>query len=372
LEINTRLQVEHPVTELTTGLDLVALQLKIAEGGALPFTQEEVVLKGHAIEARVYAEDANNDFLPCTGTLYDWHLTQHAGIRVDTGVERGSEVSVHYDPMLAKVIAYGADREEATRRLRSCLESASILGVTTNRRFLCRVLDSTPWAEGDLHTHFIEEHASLLADTIPPERLKHAAIAASTHYVMQRDKERSILPHVQYAWRNNPFRDERYDWLSAEGEEAMRVFIGKNGPNTWRCTLEGEAHEVVVLRDSPGALKLAIDGHVRPFRIVTEGDSLWLHDGEFDFSLSAVPLFPAAGDADAEDGCSAPMPGKVLSIRIAVGDEVEEGAPLVVLEAMKMEHTLCAGQAGTVSEVFIAEGDQVRGGELLVALEPLA
>ena len=368
LEVNTRLQVEHPVTEMVTGLDLVALQLAVAEGTPLPFTQDEVTLSGHAIEARLYAEDPDNSFLPCTGPVLDWNVPAEEGVRVDSGVERGSEVGVHYDPMLAKVIAYAQNRTEATRRLHACLESASVLGLTTNRRFLCRVLDSAPWREAALHTHFIEEHADALRDPLPGQRLVDAAAVATFQHVSAIDEAREILPALSYGWRNNPLADERYAWTAEGVESAIAVSIGQITGSSWRVEVNNEAFKLEVLERCEGSVLVALNGLARRYRVRTLGERVWVHDGVYTITLAAQPAFPDKDDEASEGGCQAPMPGKVLSVKVKAGDAVDEGDALVILEAMKMEHTLSAAKAGTVKEVLVSEGEQVDGGDALVLM----
>jgi len=369
LEVNTRLQVEHPVTELTTGLDLVAWQLIVAEGSPLPASQDEVSVQGHAIEARLYAEDPLGGFLPATGTLLDWSIPEAEGVRVDSGVEKGSEVSVHYDPMLAKVIAYGADRAEATRRLSAALERASILGVTTNRRFLCDVLALEAWHSGDLHTHFIEEHSASLMNAPSESVVARAAVVATVFRAEEADARRSILPAVAYGWRNSRFCDESFSWTGGASDEAVTVAVRKAGAG-WHVVAKGAEHRVVVLTRSEGRAAVEVDGHARTYSLRSAGSTCWVHDGRDTIALTALPAFPDATEDGADDGCVAPMPGKVLLIAVTEGDAVEEGDTLVVIEAMKMEHTLSAPTGGTVGEVLVEEGQQVEGGAPLVVLIP--
>ena len=369
LEVNTRLQVEHPVTELTTGLDLVALQLRVAQGEPLPISQEEVFLSGHAIEARVYAEDPNNDFLPCTGPVLDWHIPVTEGVRVDDGVACGGEVSVHYDPMLAKVIAHGATRAEATRRLSATLEKSSLLGVVTNREFLCRVLDTEAWASGELHTHFIDEHEDDLRVAVGTTTIEQAAAVATCHQVIGVQGQRSLLPGLGYGWRNNRVRRESYQWSSTGASEDVNVLIGAGGDDgVWSLAIDGREVTAEVLQQSSASMMLALDGHARHYRVRAHGSDTWIHDGQHTVVLSAVPAFPVGDDDAADGGCQAPMPGKVLAVHVSAGDHVEEGQSLVVLEAMKMEHSLTASVSGYVDEVLVSPGDQVEGGAPLVVM----
>jgi acetyl/propionyl-CoA carboxylase alpha subunit len=371
LEVNTRLQVEHPVTEMTTGLDLVALQLLVAEGGRLPLMQEDVQLTGHAIEARLYAEDPLNDFLPCTGSLLDWHIPERRHVRVDSGVTAGGEVSVHYDPMLAKVIAFGLTREAATRRLRTTLEQSSLLGVVTNRSFLCDVLATDAWAEADLHTHFIEEHAGELAGRPSERRIHEAAAVATCHRAMTVQAERTLLPGLTYAWRNNRSRRESYQWATDTSEAPLTVMVGADGVDRWSVNVDGQELALHVILAEQDALMVSIDGVARHYRLRSQASSVWLHDGAKTITLRAEAAFPDSDDDVASGGCQASMPGKVLAVHVKAGDLVEEGDTLVVLEAMKMEHPLVAAASGEVAEVLVAVGEQVDGGATLVVMREM-
>ncbi len=368
LEVNTRLQVEHPVTEAVTGLDLVALQLGVADGEVLPLSQEDVRTEGHAIECRLYAEDADAGFLPATGRVLDWHTPAVPGLRVDSGIESGSEVSVHYDPMLAKIITWGATRVEATRRMSRALRGSAALGVTTNRAFLARVLDHPAWAAGDLHTHFIEQHLSE-PEGVDPKVARRAATAVTVAITRSRAAAADRpLPGLSRGWRNSRWRDAEETWQA--GDVTLEVRHRWTGPDTLRVTdAEGANPVVVRVVDLEGPRwRLELDGHQRTMRLARDGERWWVQDGPHTTALTRRSRFPVAVVEEAAGSCVAPMPGKVLRVLVAPGDEVEAGAPLLILEAMKMEHTLAAPRPGRVAELLCVEGNQVEADATLVVL----
>jgi 3-methylcrotonyl-CoA carboxylase alpha subunit len=380
LEVNTRLQVEHPVTEMVTGIDLVAEQIRVARGERLSFTQEDLRLSGHALEVRLYAEDPANHFLPSTGRLVDFHVPTEEGVRLDTGVETGDEVSMHYDPMVAKIIAHGRTRDEARRRLVRTLERASVMGVTTNRAFLARVLEHPAFAAGSLSTHFIAEHLQdALAEPADAERDRLAVVAAALVGHTERAAGRVVLPALPAGYRNNRFGPERVtfevggatvevSYTPARGpgmagrRRAFDVVVGEGAPR--RYTLVSWHAPVLTLEDDAGA--------VHRFRVIVGegGARFWVHGPRGSVALRELPRFPERGAAKEKGSCNAPMPGKVVRVAVAEGEVVEAGAVLVVLEAMKMEHSVRAPEAGRVTRLAVREGDQVDGGAILAVVTP--
>ncbi|MCC6625178.1 MAG: ATP-grasp domain-containing protein [Deltaproteobacteria bacterium] len=375
LEVNTRLQVEHPVTEMVTGLDLVRLQIEVALGKPLPFRQEDLRISGHAIEARLYAEDADHDFLPQIGTLLDFEVPAAEGIRLDSGVERGDEVGIHYDPMLAKLVAFGATREEANRRLGRALAGASVLGVTTNIPFLRAVVAHPAWRAGALSTHFIADHREALAgrhlDPVLAARL--ATVAATT----RTDEARTILPDLPLGWRNNRFVDPLTSWTAREAGPAgathtlhCRHRALGGGRFLTRVGESDEGVEVTVLSHDAIVWRFEVAGRVLGARIVEADERLFVHVDGAELRLDRVPRFQSSAAARDQGSCKAPMPGKIMALRVEVGATVEAGQPLVVMEAMKMEHTLEAPAAGVVAEILVAVGEVVQADAELVRLEP--
>ncbi len=361
LEVNTRLQVEHPVTEETTGLDLVALQLDVAQGRELSVTQEGISQRGHSIECRIYAEEPANDFLPAIGQLLHWEFPECDGLRIDSGVRTGSDVSVYYDPMLAKVITYGETRSEATARMIYALSKSSIVGVRTNRSFLLDVLRHERWEQGELDTHFIdtefppERRAIELSDTLLGEALVVATVAVAH----DRAHARATLPGLPLGFRNNRWRDSEERWMVNGAEHEVRYRL--SGHDVYSVSGLSGTTTVRVHNRSGAVLRLELDGHVKECLFVgaANGREAFVQIGEALVELSVVERFP---DAEAEDegaGCLAPMPGKVLRVNATTGDSVVEGQTLVVLEAMKMEHAIAAPRDGVVASVLVEEGELV-------------
>jgi propionyl-CoA carboxylase alpha chain len=377
LEVNTRLQVEHPVTELawTVGdgpLDLVELQLRVAAGEPLPFAQDDVHLRGHAIEARLYAEDPANDFLPAAGPLEAFEITAD-DVRVDTGVRSGDEISVHYDPMIAKVIAAGATRQDAARRLARALEQARLHGISTNRDFLVASLRHPAFEAGDTTTGFIDEHlpADVRRTRPTDDALRAHAVAAALAASRRRLRGRRVLATVPGGWRNNPSQPQQviYDC----GGEQVAVGYRSTGPGRYVAHLGEDEMDVRVLgwpdERGDGQLDLELGGHRLRAHVVDRAP-VWLVDSPLGHTrLVEEPRFPDLRAQDAAGGLFAPMPGTVVEVGISTGDDVDEGALLLVLEAMKMEHRITAPHAGTVSEVRVTAGDRVDAGAVLVVVD---
>ncbi len=365
LEMNTRLQVEHPVTELITGLDLVALQLQIAEGSPLPaaLRQGPPPARGHAIEARLYAEDPDQDYRPGAGTLLAWEPPPD--LRVDGGFEGGDVVGSRYDPLLAKLVAWGEDREQARRRLARGLSRCVALGLPNNRGQLVRVLEHPEFQACNIHTHFLDEHAEALRTPVDAGRDRDAAIAALVEDWLAR-RARDPLPSVPSGWRNNPLRPQRAR-LSLGGEERELHYRALDDRR-----LEVDGVVVQILGTDP--LLLEIDGLTRAFPMARDGARVWVHTPEASLLLEQLPDHPDPRDREEEAGLHvrAPTPGRVVQVRASVGDAVERGAVLVVLEAMKMEQPLRAMASGVVRSVHAQLGEQVDAGALLVELEDTA
>jgi acetyl-CoA carboxylase biotin carboxylase subunit len=372
LEVNTRLQVEHPVTELVTGLDLVRLQVEVAERRPLPFTQDDLRLDGHAIEARLYAEDPARDFLPATGTLLLWQPPALPGVRWDAGVEAGSEVGVHYDPMLAKVIAHGATRAEAVDRLTDALERLAVAGVATNRELLLAVLRHPAFASGALDTHFIERHLPPAARTSrrdPGADRLHAIVAALHGHAARRRAGGPLPPSIPSGWRNNRWRPQRVQFRIDDGMLDVSYVAATGGRFAVEC--DGIMSTATVHQAAPDAIDVEVDGVRRRFRVATAGDAVAVHGPLGTSELVEMPRLPAARRDDVAGGCVAPMTGIVRAVHVGPGDRVQKGQVLLVLEAMKMEHELTAQADGVVREVRVEVGQMVDPDAVLVIVSPV-
>ena len=378
MEMNTRLQVEHPVTEMITGLDLVEWQLRVAAGEPLPLAQEQLAIRGHALEARIYAEDPDKGFLPSTGKLV--HLAppeESLHVRVDTGVEQGDEISPHYDPMIAKLIVWDETRERALARMLQSLAQYRVVGVANNIGFLSRLVACPAFAHADLDTGLIErEKDFLFADGSvepPREAFLAAALAellreqATAREAATNDADPHSPWHLRDGWRMNSAARRTLAFRVGEAEKSVSVsYAGRD----FVLELDGQATPASGEMAPRGQLRADLGGRRINATIVVAGERrhVFLHGRAF--ILSAVdPLFHAGEGGGAEGGLTAPMPGKVIALIAKPGDKVDKGAPLLILEAMKMEHTIAAPAAGTVKEFRYGVGDQVGDGAELVDFE---
>ena len=361
LEMNTRLQVEHPVTELVTGIDLVEWQIRVAAGEALPWRQEDIRLRGHAIEARLYAEDPANDFLPVTGPVVLWRPPAGARVRVDDGIRSGDAVTVHYDPLLAKIIAYGDDRAAAITRLSRAIEETTLLGLTNNLGFLGDVLAHPAFVDGDVTTHFLEEHDVARPHSADPIALIAAALA----------RHKADAASGSGAWRNNP--SEPAPYCFGVGGDEVRVWLSPErftaGCFTARVSLDPATTYAVRLEShTPPDMTLTIDGAPHAVALVTQGDSWWVHTARGVSRIASLPLLPEPRRAAGGGSLRAPLPGTVLAVLVAPGQDVIAGEPLLKLEAMKMEYTIRAPAEGIVAAVHFRPGDSVAADDLLIQL----
>jgi 3-methylcrotonyl-CoA carboxylase alpha subunit len=379
MEMNTRLQVEHPVTEMITGLDLVEWQLRVAAGERLPLSQKEIALAGHAIEGRLYAEDPEHGFLPSTGTLAHARLPASGpSVRVETGVRAGDRISPFYDPMLAKIIVWGPDRAAALRQLRGALFDTEVVGLSTNLEFLARVVDHDVFASGAVATAFVADHAAELLVPAPPPDDEAVAIAAL--WLLCRQRREAVAVAAAGADSHSPWH--RVDgWrLNDVGHQTLRlraagevVEIDAQAESAgWRLRISGrELIGAAELADD-GGLKVELEGACGRAGVVAFGDQLHLFTPHGRYLVQRVdPLAIAAAEDEAGDVLTAPMPGRIVRQLIAAGDRVGRGAPLLVLEAMKMEHTIVAPGDGRIAALRYAEGDQVDEGAVLLDFEAI-
>jgi 3-methylcrotonyl-CoA carboxylase alpha subunit len=364
LEMNARLQVEHPVTELVTGLDLVQLQLAVAAGEPLPLSQNEVSLRGSAIEARLYAEDENG--LPAGGRLLAFAPAEGPGVRNDAGFEAGDEVSLHYDPMLAKLIVYAPDRASAVRRLRWALRDYAVLGVPTNLPLLRRVADHPAFAAGETTVRFLGEHKLTEAPPEPPVPREVVLLAASGEL----SRVASAEPFAAGPWRNLGAVRLRY---SAGGRE-YEVQAERSGIGGLRLRFDEREAFVELLSAGNGMLNAVVEGKPRVAGLAFDGLDVLVSIGGESYRLAKPP--PPDVDGSGQGGTdatgaslTAPMPGTVVRVLVGEGDEVEEGQLLLVLEAMKMEQPVTAPHAGRVASLPYGEGALVPGGAVLAEIE---
>jgi len=372
LEMNTRLQVEHPVTELVTGLDLVRLQLLVADGHPLPPEALAPRLTGAAIEVRLYAEDATRGFLPVTGTLRAFDIDE-SRVRVDSGFESGSVVSPHYDPMLAKVIAHAPTRGEAAAVLAGALAQARIHGVTTNRDLLVRILGEEEFLAGGTDTAYLERHdpAELGAALADDNGRRVHAFAATMALQASNRASAKVLAALPSGWRNNPSQPQRVVLSDPDGAVEVTYLIGRGGTVT--AQIDSVDVDVVVHEASPSVVDLTLDGVRRRCAVALDGDQVDGDQVDVDSvcgssELRVDPRFPDLDAAHSAGSLVAPMPGAVVRVLVEAGATVDPGQALVVLEAMKMEHTVAAPMGGIVGEVRVRPGQQVEAGAVLVVM----
>jgi 3-methylcrotonyl-CoA carboxylase alpha subunit len=373
MEMNTRLQVEHPVTEAITGLDLVEWQLRVASGEPLPLKQEDLRIHGHAIEARICAENPDANFLPATGTL-DVYRTptctsfERGPVRVDAGVREGDAISPHYDSMIAKLIVWGADRAQALAQLDSALAQTHVVGLQTNVAFLRRVTTSRSFAQADLDTALIERERAALFDQ-PPLALEVAAAGAVAHQLAHERAAEDADPWSKRdAWRMHGAAVRRFD-LEACGTHHAASLTRSHGGETVMA-IGDRSWPFAASSRSSTQHDVTLAGRRWALSVYTVGERIAVFSPEGAATLHRIDPIAHAGDAATEGGrLTAPMPGKLISLLAQAGDSVKKGQALAVMEAMKMEHTITAPCDGTVAELLYAVGDQVLEGEELLRLE---
>jgi geranyl-CoA carboxylase alpha subunit len=348
LEMNTRIQVEHPVTECVTGIDLVRLQFHVAQGKPLPFAQSNLGLRGHAIEARLYAEDASADFLPSTGRIVAWRPGAGEGVRVDHGLGSGATVTPYYDSLIAKVIAFGADREEARRRLARALEATFVAGVATNRDFLVDALRRPQFVAGEATTAFVG------TATAPRSAPSHEAIAVAALLFV----ERGGSPAPTAAWRESPLR------LSVDGVE-FRSSVRRQGAD-WIVTVEGEALPIRLVFRSDEEIRFSRDGVLAGAAYARDGDELWLDfDGACRRFVDLTYAPPQLADNLSDGAVRSPVSGVIVGVEAKRGDRVRRGQPLATVEAMKMQYLILAPVDGVIVQASAAAGAQAQARAVL-------
>ncbi len=380
LEMNTRLQVEHPVTELTTGLDLVRLQLLVAEGSALPLSATPPAV-GHAIEVRLCAEDPAQGHRPATGTLHRFAVPGVAaefgplpasGLRLDSGVVDGSVVGVHYDSMLAKVIAWAPTRAEAARALAGALARADLHGVATNRDLLVRVLRSPEFAAVDIDTGFLDGHPEVFEPLLPADQRPLAALAAALASTAGRRAAAPVLAGLPSGWRNVPAFPQVTRFACPDGNEIeVRYRLDRSGGLAEWSTDPSSDATVVLVEAYPERVVLDVGGVRRAYRVHRVGSEVFVDGSDGAASLVELPRFPLPTAELAAGSLLAPLPGAVTRLHVAVGQRVAAGDLLLTLEAMKLEHPVLAPTDGVVAELPVPEGGQVDTGAVLAVVNPL-
>ncbi len=367
LEVNTRLQVEHPVTEEVTGIDLVKEQLRVAQGEALGYSSSDISFTGHAIEARLYSEDPNNDFLPATGVLEIFEPASDPAVRYDTGVATGSTITGDFDPMIAKVIAHATTRTDAAGLLALALERLQIGGVVTNRDFLAATLRSGDFLAGNTTTDFIERFAP--SRTRPLEEDEKRLLATAAAMWLQHDNrtKASVLSSLPSGFRIGRLARERVELRIAETE--LTVHYSPNRSGGFVLGSAGDDGVACVQGWSDRHIDVEVDSRRRRYAVARHGHNLYLTGVGGGARIEVLPRFPIPEPTAVGGAVVAPMPGKVIELRVNVGDVVEAQQVVAVIEAMKMENHLRASEAGTVTEILVSVGEQIEKDILLMVIE---
>ncbi len=367
LEVNTRLQVEHPVTEAITGLDLVEWQIRIAAGEALPFEQKDIQAKGYALECRLYAENPANDFLPVTGKIYDWHCEELEGLRYDTGLETGAEVSMFYDPMLAKIIAHGENRAMAIRRMRRALALLRVQGLVTNQQFLRELIALPSFEAGEYDTQFIEQQMHLNTE-VPAQISTESALALLAWQWQHRKASRGLLSSIPTGFRNNFYQMQQQSYLHGE---LQLDFAYKNNVEHLEVVYEEEIYQLQIIQMEAGMMQLSINGLAKIYHIVkaAEGQFFVQHPQYSSLEIKEKDRYPSTKTEEAEGSYKSPMPGEILKVLVQENDLVKEGDALLILVSMKMENTIYANSDGQIKAVFVEAGEQIEAGTQLLEFE---
>jgi geranyl-CoA carboxylase alpha subunit len=371
LEMNTRLQVEHPVTEEVTGLDLVALQIKVAEGDRLGMTQEDVTLSGHAIEVRLYAEDPTNGFLPSTGIVACFNQLARAGVRYDTGIRGGQEISPFYDPMIAKLITTGPTREAARKLMVEALTDTALFGPKTNRDFLIACLEKQDFISGDFSTAFIAENFTDEELAAPVADATSLAILAVRHFVCDHAKARAKAMHVPQGLVNFSAEETlRTPNKLAIGEAETMLSVRSKNPTHYAVHIGEDIIELTI--EAHGGTHMVLNSADKQFvsQAFLSGETLYATIDGKSFTCSNMLMRNATAD-ETGDGSrvTAPMHGKVIDVFVSKGDAIATGDRLAIIEAMKMQHEILAGVDGTVEDVLVAADAQVAADDLMIAID---
>lgn len=367
LEVNTRLQVEHPVTEETTGLDLVRLQIEVAQGLPLSVSADTVQQVGHSIECRVCAEDPENNFFPATGEILYWYEPQLAGIRYDSSVVSGSRVDVFYDSLISKVISKGSTRSEVIQRMVYALDHMVVLGLTTNKDFLKELLLNPSFTDGSFDTKLIErEYAGYARKTT--EKGRDSAVVAAMLYDWHQRKEQQVFAHSLNGWRNISYQPQTY--LIESGSDKISISYDAISNDRFEVYSNENVRDVALISVSGHQLTCVIDGYRQSYYIAQSAGEIFVQSGAYGtFRFRAVPRFTEPGAALAQGGYAAPMPGEVVKVLVQPGDKVQAGKGLLVMSSMKMETTIEAHSDGEVEEVFVTDKQFVEADTVLLKMK---
>ncbi|MEZ5035853.1 MAG: acetyl-CoA carboxylase biotin carboxylase subunit [Chitinophagales bacterium] len=367
LEVNTRLQVEHPITEEVTGIDLVRMQIEVAEGNPINIKQEELQQKGHAIEVRLYAEDPANNFLPVSGKIIDWIPSEIDGLRYDTGIESGSEISTFYDPMIAKIIAKGNNRQEAINKLNLALKNTVVTGFTTNKNFLSAILENSDFQAGNFNTHFLDKVFIYNGENYPQNTLDILTCTLQHYRFLKRNDKRTIANGVPAGWRNNFYQaqNEKYAY---QGFDFKVEYVNKN--EYLEVSFAGKTFISKFISNYDKVYIFEINNIRRSFYFSQNGNQYFISSPQLgQIQLNSVDRYPLQIEETVKGGYIAPMPGEVTKVLIKAGDKVKVGDALVKMISMKMENTIEAHTDGEIEEIYVTDKQFVESGTLLLKIK---
>lgn len=364
LEVNTRLQVEHPVTEEVTGIDLVKEQLRIADGEELEYDQSDIDFFGSSIEVRLYAEDPGNDFLPVTGKLIAFEPANDPLVRWDIGIESGSVITSNFDPMLAKVISFGETRTEAANKLALALENSHFGGMKTNRDYLVSILRSEEYLAGDTTTDFIDRVELNSEINLTSEEIENYATVGAMWIQGKNRNEANVLSSISSGWSNGrlPHQEIKFDYNDKE-------LLIRYKPQRDGSFITNNNKNLNIFDWNESFIDIEISNIRYRSKVTLENEKLLVHTHKGDILLNILPKFKLAEEVEIEGGLTAPMPGKVVEIKVKKGSTIKKGDTLVILEAMKMEHKVSAPANGKITEILVEKGEQVENGTTLVVVD---
>ena len=368
LEVNTRLQVEHPVTEEITGLDLVQMQIESAQGTPLSVKQENVNGNGYAVEVRLYAEDPENDFLPVTGTIQKFKVPEVSGLRIETAIKTGSEISIHYDPMIAKIIIWDQERINAHRKLKHVLKNLICIGITTNQEFLLHLCDDPNFEIGKYDTHYIQNHfnPSAISDKNEDDTTK-SIIAATLFDWIKRNTDRSLLRSIPSGWRNNFYTPQK-ESFTINGKELNVSYSFNN--EEFEFHVNNNCFNAKIIDVNNENIRVEINKVQFTFHIVKDGYKFYLHnESTGTISLMQKERFPIKETEKQKGIYEAPMPSQVVKVLVKEGQKIKAGDGLVILSSMKMENTIMADEDGLVKDIYSCEGDNIEAGYTLMKIK---
>lgn len=368
LEVNTRLQVEHPVTEMITGLDLVEWQILVAEGQDLPLQQAAIQSKGYAMECRLYAEDASDNFFPSTGSILHWETPKIEGLRYETGVQSGSEVGIYYDPMLAKIIAHGSNRAAAIRKMQYALRHLKCMGIVTNQAFLLALLENKAVKQGNYHTNFIEQEFDFESFAQEQEEGQNIALIASLLYRwQQRQEKKTLIPNLRTGWRSNFYQAQQESYQI--GAQTFLVHYNYKKDH-FDIQINEQDYQVNLVHSEGAALSININAWLHQIHVATSGEDYYIHHPNYAcIKTSLVSKFPVIETEKIKGNYMAPMPSEVLKINVEIGQSITEGQGLITLLSMKMENTIVAQEDGVIEAILVTEGSSITKGTLLLKIQ---